>query len=48
MAPYSRVKYPRIPLDSFGILLTIDAGYIPEEKNPQLQCCEKFRSLSDC
>jgi len=32
MAPFSRVKYPRIPLDSFEIRLPIDAGNIPEKK----------------
>ena len=47
MAPYSRIKYLRIPLDSFRIRLPIDASYIPEERNPQLQCCEKFRSLTN-
>jgi len=47
MAQYLRVKYPGIPLDSFGILLPTDADYTPEERNSQLLGCEKFRSLND-
>jgi hypothetical protein len=45
MAPFSRLKYPRTPLDRFGILLPIDDGYIAERKEPSATVLRKIQKL---